>query len=37
MVNVLLADSDTFGKKMFDEIKRILPCWGLLIAPEKIQ
>ena len=22
---------------MFEEVKKILPCWGLQIAPEKIQ
>ena len=35
---ILLADSDTdtLGK-MFDKIKRILPCWGLQIVPENTQ
>ena len=33
---ILLSDSnvDTL-ERMFEEIKKILPCWGLQIAPEK--
>ncbi|KAL6065033.1 hypothetical protein STEG23_028902 [Scotinomys teguina] len=38
MDDILLADSnaDTL-EKLFEEVKKILPCWGLQIAPEKIQ
>ena len=34
--DILLADSnvDTL-EKMFEEVKKILPCWGLQIVPEK--
>ena len=32
----LLTDSDTDTLlKMFDEVKRILPCWELQFIPEK--
>lgn len=31
--DTLLADSDADTFKMFDEVKRILPCWGLQISP----
>ncbi|KAL6087838.1 hypothetical protein STEG23_011789 [Scotinomys teguina] len=36
--DILLADSnaDTL-ERLFEEVKKILPCWGLQIAPEKIQ
>jgi hypothetical protein len=35
---ILLADLDTDTlERLFDEIKKTLPCWGLQIAPEKIQ
>ena len=38
MDDILLADSDKdVLEKMFKETKRILPCMGLQIAPEKIQ
>lgn len=38
MDDVLLADSDKDTlEKMFKEIQRILPCWGLQIVPENIQ
>ncbi|KAL6031270.1 hypothetical protein STEG23_018611 [Scotinomys teguina] len=38
MDDILLADSnaDTL-ERLFEEVKKILPCWGLQIAPEKIQ
>ena len=38
MDDILLSDSnvDTL-ERMFEEVKKILPCWGLQIAPEKIQ
>jgi hypothetical protein len=36
MDDILLADSDKdVLEKMFKETKRILPCMGLQIAPEK--
>jgi hypothetical protein len=35
---ILLADSDKdVLENMFKVTQRILPCWGLQIAPEKIQ
>lgn len=39
MDDILLADSNiyTLGEKMFVEVKRILLCWGLQNASEKIQ
>lgn len=38
MDDVLLADSDKDTlEKMFKGTQRIPPCWGLQIAPEKIQ
>ena len=38
MDNILLAESKkNVRKKLFDEIKRILPCQGIKNAPEKIQ
>lgn len=38
MDDVLLADSDKDTlEKMFKRTQRILPCWGLQTAPEKIQ
>ncbi|KAL6087981.1 hypothetical protein STEG23_022841, partial [Scotinomys teguina] len=38
MDDILLADAnaDTL-ERLFEEVKKILPCWGLQIAPEKIQ
>ncbi|KAL6045981.1 hypothetical protein STEG23_001675 [Scotinomys teguina] len=38
MDDILLADSnaDTL-ERLFEEVKKILPCWGLQIAPGKIQ
>ncbi|KAL6037706.1 hypothetical protein STEG23_029167, partial [Scotinomys teguina] len=38
MDDILLTDSnaDTL-ERLFEEVKKILPCWGLQIAPEKIQ
>ena len=38
MDDILLSDSnaDTLEKKMFKEVKKVLPKWGLQIAPEKI-
>ena len=36
MDDILCTDSDTGTlEKMFKETQRILPCWGLQIAPEK--
>ena len=36
MTYILLADSDSDTlEKVFEEAKKILPCWGLQIAPEK--
>jgi hypothetical protein len=36
MNDILMIDSDSDNlEKMFDEVKRILPCWGSQIAPEK--
>ena len=37
MNNILLSDSniDTL-ERMFEEVKIVLPKWGLQIAPEKI-
>jgi hypothetical protein len=38
MDDILLADSDAATlEKMFKETQRILPCWGLSIALEKLQ
>lgn len=38
MDDILLSDSDiNILERMFDEVKKTLPCWGLRIAPEKIQ
>lgn len=38
MDDILLADSDKdVLENMFKMTQRILPCWGLQIAPEKIQ
>lgn len=38
MDDVLLADSDKDTlEKMFKGTQRIPPCWGLQIAPEKIE
>ena len=36
MDDILLSDSnvDTL-ERMFEEIKKIVPCWGLQIPPEK--
>ena len=38
MDDILLSDSnkDTL-ESMFEEVKKVLPRWGLQIAPEKIQ
>ena len=38
MDDILLSDSnaDTL-ERMFEEVKKVLPKWGLQIAPEKIQ
>lgn len=36
MDEILLDDSDTDTlEKIFDKAKKILPCWGFQIAPEK--
>lgn len=36
MDDILLGDSDSDTlEHMFEEVKKILPCWGLRIAPEK--
>lgn len=38
MDDALLADSnDNTVEKMFEEVMKILPCWGLQITPKKIQ
>ena len=38
MNDILMIDSDSDNlEKMFDEVKRILPCQRLQIAPEKRQ
>lgn len=38
MGDILLAGSDAKTlENIFDEINRTLPCWGLQIAPEKLQ
>ena len=38
MDDILLADSDiNTVERMFDEVQKTLPSWGLQIAPEKIQ
>ena len=38
MDGILLADSDiNIVERMFDEVKKNLPSWGLQITPEKIQ
>ena len=38
MDDILLSDSikETLGR-IFEMVKAVLPCWGLQIAPEKIQ
>ncbi|KAL6086199.1 hypothetical protein STEG23_010845 [Scotinomys teguina] len=38
MDDILLTDSNADAlERLFEEVKKILPCWGLQIAPEKIQ
>ena len=36
MDDTILADSDiNILERLFDEIRKTLPCWGLQITPEK--
>ena len=38
MDDILLSDSNKdILESMFEEVKKVLPRWGLQIAPEKIQ